>query len=937
MFTRLARPRMAVATGAVLAVAAMTAAPAVAQQQRLTSPEEHFGHRIGADYVLPNYTALHRYWETLAGQSDRMTLDTIGTTAEGRPQIMAIITSPANRPNVERYRQISERLARAEGVDSAEARALAREGKGIVWFDGGLHSNEVLGPQQLIETVWQLVSGTDAETQRFLDDLVILAVHANPDGMDLVSDWYMRERDPEKRSTAGVPRLYQKYVGHDNNRDFYMSSQAESENMNRVLYREWYPQVMYNHHQTGPAGTVMFAPPFRDPANYNYHPLIITTLDLVGASMHGRFVAEEKPGVTMRSGANYSTWWNGGLRTTPYFHNMIGLLTETIGHPTPMEIPFLPNRQIASADLPYPIQPQRWHFRQSVDYSVTANKAVFDIVSRHSEQFLYNVWKMGNDAIEAGNRDSWTIWPKRVEAITDRLQAERAQGGGQGGVAGAAAPGGPGGGPGGRGAIMAGEDAWKAMRTPETRDPRGYVIPAGQADFLTATKFVNALLKNGVEVHRATGEFTVNGTRHPAGSYVVKTAQAYRPMVLDMFEPQDHPNDFPVPGGPPKPPYDNAGWTLAYQMGVEVDRVLDGFDGPFEKITADTLAMPAGQVAAAPAGGGWVLGHDTNDAFVAVNRLLKDGQEVYWVKSATAGTPAGAFYIPNKGSARQVVDGTARERGLTFAAASGGVPSGATRLRPQRIALWDQYGGSMPSGWTRFIMENFEFPFEVVYPPQLDAGNLREKYDVIVFVTGAIPARDGQGRGFGGTPPDNLPAEWRGRTGRVTVEKTVPQLREFAEQGGTIITIGSSTVLGQHFGLPVSNWLVERTPNGEDAPLGREKYYIPGSLLEVRVDSTHPVAHGMGSSAIVMFDNSPVFRLGPDAALKGVRPIAWFDTATPLRSGWAWGQNYLEGGVAMAEASVGRGKLLMFGPEILFRAQPHGTFKLFFNGIYSGS
>jgi hypothetical protein len=685
----------------------------------------------------------------------------------------------------------------------------------------------------------------------------------------------------------------------------------------------------------------MFAPPFRDPANYNYHPLIITSLDLVGASMHNHFVVEEKPGVTMRSGANYSTWWNGGLRTTVYFHNMIGLLTETIGNPTPMTIPFLPNRQIASADLPYPIKPQPWHFRQSVDYSVTANRAVLDIVSRHRQQFLFNIWKMGTDAIEAGNGDSWTIWPKHVAAITEQMQATRQRAANAAGAAGAAAPGGPGGGPGGRGATVGGEAEWKAMRTPETRDPRGYVLPADQPDFLTATKFVNALLKNGVDVHRATAAFTLGGKQYPAGSYVVKTAQAFRPHVLDMFEAQDHPNDIPYPGGPPKPPYDNAGWTLALQMGVEFDRVRDAVTGPLEKITADTLAMPAGRVADAPAGGGWLLSHAVNDAFVAVNRVLKDGGDIYWVKGAGAGVPQGSFFIPGGGNARQTLDRLARERGLTFTA-TGSRPAGATRLRPQRIGLVDRYGGSMPSGWTRFLLERYEFPFEVLYPQQLDAGNLRTKYDVLVFVDGMIPARDqtrgGGGGGFGGAPdPSSVPAEFRGWLGSVTVAKTVPELKRFADAGGTIVTIGSSTVLGRHFGLPVANHLVQRTPEGEEKELTEEQYYIPGSLLEVRVDSTNPIAHGMGGSAIVMFDNSPVFRLGPDAALKGVRPIAWFDSAEPLRSGWAWGQSYLEGGVAAAEADVGRGKLLLFGPEILFRAQPHGTFKLFFNGIHAGS
>ncbi len=377
----------------------------LAAQSRLTSPKEFFGHEIGADYVLPNYTKFLAYWETLARQSDRMELDTIGKTAEGRPQVMAIVSSPENLRNKERYRRIAERLARAEGVSEAEARQLAKEGKGIVWIDGGLHATEVLGAQQLIETNWQLVSGTDEETQRLLNDLIIVMVHANPDGMELVSDWYMRESDPKKRA-MNIPRLYQKYIGHDNNRDLYLAAQPESENMNRMLYTAWYPQVMYNHHQTGPAGTVMFAPPFRDPMNYNIHPLIKTGIDVVGGAMHNRFIVEEKGGVVMRSGAGYSTWWNGGLRTTVYFHNMIGLLTETIGNPTPMEIPFIANRQLPSADLPMPVKPGVWKFRQSIDYSVTANKAVLDVVSRNREHFLFNIWKMGNDRIQQGNRDS---------------------------------------------------------------------------------------------------------------------------------------------------------------------------------------------------------------------------------------------------------------------------------------------------------------------------------------------------------------------------------------------------------------------------------------------------------------------------------------------------------------------------------------------------
>jgi hypothetical protein len=887
-----------------LALTAALALPAAAQQ-RLTSPQEFFGHQIGADHVLPNYTRFAEYWAKLATESDRMVLDTIGMTAEGRPQLMAIVSSPENLRDRERYRRIAERLARAEGVTDAEARQLAKEGKGIVWIDGGLHATEVLGAQQLLETNWQLVSGNDEETTRFRNDLIIVMVHANPDGMELVSDWYMRNPEPTRRSTGGVPRLYQKYIGHDNNRDFYLAAMPESENMNRQLYTRWYPQVMYNHHQTGPAGTVMFAPPFRDPMNFNIHPLIKTGLDVVGGAMHNRFVQEDKGGVVMRLGANYSTWWNGGLRTTVYFHNMIGLLTETIGNPTPIEIPFLANRQIPSADLPLPVKPGPWKFRQSVEYSVTANKAVLDVVSRNRETFLYNIWKMGNDRIAQGDRDSWTVWPKRIAAV----EAQMANGG----------------------QFRTGEGAQQmmaALNDPAKRDPRAYVIGADQPDFLTAVKFIVALQKAGVDVHRATAAFSHGGKRYPAGSYVVRTAQAFGAHVLDMFEPQDHPNDFRVPGGPPTPPYDNAGWTLAMQMGVRYDRVLDALDAPLERIAPTTrVTPPAGTVAG---GATWALSGATNDAFTVVNRLLKAGV-------AVSRKADGSWIVPNTGTSRPIVERAARELGVSFTAGSA---AGATPVKSLRVALWDRYGGSMPSGWTRWLLEQYEFPFTVVFPQELDAGNLNAKYDAIIFVDGAIPAPPRAGPGgarfaFGGGAPDpaSLPAEWRRAVGNITAETTIPQIRRFAENGGMVITIGSSTNLAQHLGLPVSDYLVERTPEGEDQALGRTKFYVPGSLLEVAVDNTQPATLGMGDRAIVMFDNSPTFRLAPDAVRKGVTPLMWFDSATPLRSGWAWGQNYLEGGVAAADARVGRGTVRLIGPEALFRAQPHGTFKIVFNGL----
>ena len=912
-------------SSALLLAAALPAT--LPAQPRLTSPKEFFGHDIGADYELPNYTKLHAFFATIAKQSDRVILDTIGMTEEGRPQIMAIVSSPANLKNLARYKEISNRLANAEGLDSAEAAKLAKEGKVVFWIDGGLHATEVLGAQQLIESFYQLASRTDDETMRILNDCIILMAHANPDGMELVANWYMQEPDKLRRNT-NIPRLYEKYAGHDNNRDAYMNALAETRNMSQQLFVEWNPQIMYNHHQTGPTGTVMAAPPYRDPANYWFHPAMITGLDLVGAALNHRFVLEHKPGLTFRAGSNYSTWWNGGMRTVGYFHNQIGILTETIGNPTPIRVSLVPDRQLRSAGLPMPIAPQEWHFRQSIDYSVSANYAFLDLASRYRETFLFNRWVMGNDQIKNGSKDNWTISPKRVDAMIAQITKDRAapspEANRAGGARGGAAT--------NIGSAVTNDRYMAELKKPENRDPRAYVLSSAQNDFPTATKFIKALQYSGIQVHRATGAFSANGKSFPAGSWVVMTNQAFRSHVLDMFEPQDHPNDFRYPGGPPIAPYDNAGWTLAFQMGIQFERVLDGLTGPFEKVNGVTT-MPTGMIAKGKAG--YFVRPEVTDAATVANRLAAVKVKASRLPTAftDGGTtwPAGTWFIPAGGAADKVVTQAAKELGVNFAAANR-KPGAAQPVQSLRIALIDRYGGNMPTGWTRLLLEKFEFAYTTIYPQDVDAGNLKAKYDVIV-VTDGMFSEAGAGRGFGGSPDTTLiPAEFRRTIGRISPEKSVPALKTFVEAGGRIVAIGSSIGLGKAMGLPIENYLTEA--NGR--PYAGEKYYIPGSLLEVAIDTSATIATGMNPRPSVMFDNSPVMKLGPDATAKGVRVLATFDTDKPLTSGWAWGQELLKGGVAMAEAKMGQGTMWLFGPEILFRTQPHGTYKLFLNALDGG-
>jgi len=1043
---------------------------------KITTPKQEWGHNVGDDYFLADYRQLVPYWKKLATQSPRIHIQDIGPTSMGKTMVLATVTAPENWANIARYKQISRSLSLNEGPDGRpltddQARALAREGKAVVWIDGGLHASEVLGAQQLMEMVYQMVARTDEETMRFLKDVIILFCPVNPDGQDLVVDAYM------KHGGGGTPIQYNFYAGHDDNRDSYMNALKETTNISRIMYREWFPQIMYNHHQTGPSGAVMFAPPFRDPFNYNFHPEIAAATDLIGAVLQTRFIEEGKPGVVSVKGSTYSTWWNGGLRTTAYFHNQIGILTETIGNPTPSTIPFQRQFAIPERSWFWRIEPQPWHFRQSIEYSITANRAVLDFASRYREVNNFRIYQMGRDEIKWGSEDHWTFTPHKTEKICAEMTA-----GGGGAGRGAAAPGGAGagagaaagaggagagggqgrgggGGGGGRGGGGGcnGDAFYNALRAPQYRDPRAFIMPADAPDFGAAVRFVNALFKSGVTIHQATAPFSIGGKQYTANSLVVLSAQAFRPHVMDMFEPQDHPDDIPYPGAPPTRPYDNAGYTLAFQMGVQFDRILDAVPAnlPLKKLT-DLAKPPAGTIKApepiaeqtpmadrvtpqnenpgqvfstanfpgatdgdlnnarrlydlltgrvssidgAQAVAGYYFSHQATDNFIAVNRLLAAGEDVSWVFNGPMGY--GTWYVASKASTRANIQKIAADLGTNFQSAASAPTGTMSHLKKLRIGVVDSYGGNVAAGWTRLALENFEFPFEQVFPPMLDAGNLRAKYDVLLCFEGAcsaggggrgggagtgagsdapIPGGDvtagggagaavagaagaagagagagagaagGGGRGGGGRgqgagggqgvkdPKDDRPAptpwedEYTRRRGSVTAG-TLDKLREFVEQGGTIVAVGpaAQAMIGQ-FKLPLGNHLVR--PDGTNVP-GTD-YYVPGSVLRIAVDPKNPVAHGYGDTADIFFDNSPVWKLNGAAAAGAppVRVVGWFANGEPLRSGWAWGQKLLDKGIEVVETNVGQGRLFLFGNDLMFRSQPLGSYKFLFNAMY---
>ncbi len=920
--------RVFLLTGTMLgfAIAPVAAQLAPVTTARVTEPVVVTGTAPGTDYFLANNTLLEKWLKVIAPQSERMKLVNIGKTAEGRDQYMVVISSPDNIVNLDKYRDISRKLALAKGLTDESAKALAAEGKAVVWIDAGLHATEVTNVQTHFQIIHEMLTRNDPETLRLLNDTIMLYVFANPDGLEQVADWYMRPADKTKRDTNSIPLLYQKYIGHDNNRDSFISNQPETTNMNRVAYREWFPQILYNEHQTGPVGTVVFIPPFRDPYNYNNEPLVINQTDAVGTAMHARLVAQGKGGSVSRSGAPYSTWFNGGVRTIGYFHNQIGILTEIIGNPTPMEIPFVPANQLNRQDEVLTIAPQKWHFQQSLDYIKEMDRAVLDYASRYRETLLYNRYIMGRNQIQKGSEDSWVVTPKRIEAAKAEAakMAKPASGSPLDGLVGYDTR-----------AIIPSSLFKTVIQDPAMRAPRAYILSAtAQADMPTTVKFLNALIKTGIEVERADADFSFGGKSYPAGSYVVRTDQAFRPHVLDMFEPQDHPQDFAFPGGPPIRPYDITGYTLAYQMNVGVDRMLDAAP-PHFPLVADVIDTPPPGKMLGSGTAGHIVSHASNNSFTLTNRLLKAGVPMFWLKDATTvdgeAMAPGALWIPANARATPILAAATQSLGIDVHAVAARPEGGTMAVKAPRIGLVDIYGGSMASGHTRWILEQYEFSYAKVFPQELDKGGLNRKYDVLVF-QGDLMGREGRVRSQ--PKAEDIPAQWRMMLGSITPEKTFPQVAGFARNGGTVITVGDGTAIAASLGVPVVNALSVVDAEGKRKMLPSTKFYVPGSVLEARFDNSNPLAYGMPGTAMVFYNNNPTYTITADAA--NVKRVSWFASDDPLKSGWAWGQKALNDTSGVIDATVGKGKVFMLSPEVTQRGQAYGTFKLLLNGLYYG-
>jgi hypothetical protein len=856
-------------------------------QAAVPTPESVLGQPVGADFFLASYDDSLEYFRRLDAASDRLQLIEVGETSFGLPWYVALISSAENLSNVERYHEISMRLAHPEGLTDEEARALADEGKAIVHIDGGLHATEVAHGQHTIQLAYDLITGDDdPEIAAILDNVVLMLWFSiNPDGQNMVAEWY-RQNLGTPYETAGLPELYQKYVGHDNNRDGYMINMIESRVVTRIL-RDWEPQILYNHHQSSPFPTRIWIPPFAEPVSIHVHPLMWRTVNMLGMSMAQALEERGQVGAT-HMGTGFDNWYPGFIDHANNFHNVASFLTETAaaGWATPRLYTvndFPADRRDLRPESLYasPWKGGWWRLRDAVDYMLTASFSVLDFAAKYKQDVLYNRYQAGRDVI-----------------------AEFAE-----------------------------------------NPPYAYFIPQDQRDPAAAVELLRRLVFNGIEVQQLASEVAQDGISYPEGTWVIPMSQPFANFVRQLFDIQEYPDLRQFPEGPPDQPYDVAGWTLPFMMGVRVVQAAsplndavraalqpvegtamawdaEGDAAPFDSApgvgfntdaTAAGIVPPAGS--ATGSGNALIVDATQNNAFKAINAALDAGGQVRFRPGSPGvdgrGGSSGSYEITGVDAA--TLDGWVSDFALQAArdSASGG------DIGDPRIGLYRPWGGNMDEGWTRWALEMYGFEPVTVRPADVKAGNLRERFDVLIL------ADFGANTLIEGRRPGSAPARYTGGIGR----EGVRIIDTFVREGGTLVCInGSSRFAIDELHVPVRDIT-------ED--LDNEEFFLSGSILELETDPYHPVMAGMEPRSKIFVGRGPVFTV--EEGFEGAAFAKYPQEGSPLVSGYLLGEEHVQGFAAGLDVHHGDGHIVLLGFRPQWRGQPFGNFRILFNAaLFAG-
>jgi hypothetical protein len=793
----------------------------VSQPALIPSPKSVLGFAPGDDRTIADWSQITNYFDRLDKASDRVAVQTLGQSTLKRPLIVAFISARENILALQKYKEIQKQLADPRLIPNAPQRdRLFANGKTVVAISCSIHSTEIVASQMSMQLAYDLATSQDADTSEILQNTILVLIPSpNPDGIDIVANWY--------RKTLGTPfegkdppELYHHYAGHDDNRDWFMLNLKETQLITRLFWHEWFPQIVYDVHQQGSNASRFFIPPFYDPANPNIAPLLLREVGLMGHKMAADLQASGIKGVL--TNALYDTWWHGGFRTAPYFHNSIGILSEAASARlmspatvTPDQLARSSTRGMRNAteamtNFPDPWPGGIWRPRDIMEMELIAARSVLSLAAKYRADYLRDFYDLGRKAIN---------------------------------------------------------------QNPGPNEPIAYLIPAGQARDEAVAKLIGSLIDQADEVFRIDNELhviygpqllqrtnssseklgtyrriiasTTGMQEVPAGSYIVFLSQPQRSNVLALFEPQVYPNRLTAQGEAERP-YDVAGWTLPMQMGIEAPAIT-----AIKELVSERKLT-----------------------------LLNDVNEV---RSDLALTLRQSDSSPIKIPIKQ----------------------------PLRIGIYKGSMGNMDEGWTRFVFDTFNVPYSSVKDNEIRQGAIQSQYDVIVFPSQrSREIVDGNAAG-------SLPVEY---TGGIT-DRGVKNLKDFVENGGTMICFDASCELPiKQFNLPIRNVL---------EGLKSSDFYCPGSIVSLEVDNRNPIASTLPTILPAYFINSSAF----ESTDPSVRVIARYAKDNVLRSGWLLGEDRLMGQIALAEASLGKGRIVLFAFRPQHRGQTWSTFPLIWNAI----
>lgn len=831
--------------------------------QSVLSPESFLGFKIGTDYKLADWHQIVDYFQQLTQGSPRITVQELGKTNQGRPFIMAVITSEENHKNLQNYKNITRKLAQVDNLSDDDARNLSKEGKIVVLITCSIHASEVGAAQASMNIAYRLATENSTEITRILDNVIFLLVPSfNPDGLVLVKDWYDKYLQTPYESSQ-MPWLYHPYTGHDNNRDSYLLTQPESRYIIEILYKEWFPQIYLDMHQMGNASARLFLPPYTDPVNPNINPTVLLSTSFIGQKIATEMTADGLSGIV--TGTMYNAWWQGAFKQDAWYHNVIGLLSEmasvTIASPIFQEIDELKGGGQGMKDysktinFPMPWPGGWWRLSDIVTYEIKIAFSLLNIAATDREMFLYNFYKMGKEAIAKGSGEP----------------------------------------------------------------PFAFLIPPEQIDPSAARVMIDVLMKAGVRIHTTHDRITADGLVYPPETIVIKMDQPYRSYAKSLLERQKYPDLREYTNGPPIPPYDMAGWTLPLQMGVKVVEVMERLEGNFIPIDEP----PAVENKSLPNSGyAYLLRHEENQNFKALNTLLQQGVPAYFAEKdfsdADRKYTAGSILIPVKEIGSQRMQFLADTLSLDVAVINIRPMVKGYSIKNPRLGIYQPWTANMSEGWSRWVLEQYKFSHKLVHNAELKAGSLRERYDAL-FIPDVWAEAVVEGRPEGSAPPLY--------TGGIGIEG-LNNLKTFVQEGGILITLDTAAeiVIGE-FGLPVVN-VVKDLKNTE--------FFCPGSILSAEVKTGEFLTYGIPPSMSIFFARSPAFKLIPSFQIEG-KVLVKYPSRHVLQSGWILGEKYINQQAALIDFPIEKGHIILIGFEAIQRAQAHGSFKFLFNAIYYGT